>query len=86
MVNTIERISITIRVPALDDTYDFTVPDTMSVRTAQQLILRILHIELGIPDQQTDAILFDVSDGTVLRPECSFAQLGISTGAKLLLL
>ena len=77
---------MTIRVPALDNTYDYTVPDTMSVRTTQQLIFRILHAEFGIPDQLTDAILFDVSDGTVLRPECSFAQLGISTGAKLLLL
>ena len=72
-----EKISITVKIPALDSTYDFIVPNNMSVK---------LNSEYGISDKSADAMLFDTSDNTALRLECSFAQLGISDGAKLLLI
>ena len=78
-----EKISITVKIPALDSTYDFVVPNNMSIRNAQ---IRILNSEYGISDNSTDAMLFDMSDNTALRLECSLAQLGISDGAKLLLI
>ena len=81
-----ERISITVKVPALDSTFDFIVPNNMSIRNAQDLMVRILNSEYGISNKSTDVMLFDMSDNTALRPECSFAQLGISDGAKLLLI
>ena len=71
------KISITVRIPALDITCDFTVPCNMSVKNAVNLIIRILNSEYG---------MFDTSDSKVLRPECSFAQLGIFDGARLLLM
>ena len=77
-----EKISITVKIPALDSTYDFIVPNNMS----QNLMIRILNSEYGISDKSADAMLFDTSDNTALRLECSFAQLGISDGAKLLLI
>lgn len=81
-----EKISITVKIPALDSTYDFIVPNNMSVKNAQNLMIRILNSEYGISDKSAEAMLFDTSDNTALRLECSFAQLGISDGAKLLLI
>ena len=75
------KISITVRIPALDITCDFTVPCNMSVKNAVNLIIRILNSEYGISESCNNAMLFKV-----LRPECSFAQLGIFDGARLLLM
>ena len=80
------KISITVMIPALDNTYDFIVPDNMSIRNAQNLMIRILNSEYGVSDKITDIMLFDMNDNTALRLECSFAQLGISDGAKLLMI
>lgn len=81
-----ERISITVKIPALGNTYDFIVPDNMSIRNAQALMIRILSSEYGISEKNSDVMLFDMSDNTALPLEHSFAQLGISDGAKLLLI
>lgn len=81
-----EKISITVKIPALGNTYNFIVPNSMSVRDAQNLMIRILNSEYGISDKNTDVMLFDMSDNTALRLECSFTQLGISDGAELLLI
>lgn len=81
-----EKISITVRIPALDNTYDFIVPNNMSVQNIQNLIVKILSSEYGISTTNNDVMLFDTSDNKALRLECSFAQLGISDGAKLLML
>lgn len=80
------KISVTVMIPALNHTYEFMVPNNMSVRDVQQLMIRILSSEYGISDRNTDVMLFDMEDGNVLRLECSFAQLGISDGARLLMI
>lgn len=80
-----EKISITVKIPALGNTYNFIVPNNMSIRNAQNLMIRILNSEYGISDVNTDVMLFDLNDNAALRLECSFAQLGISDGAKLLM-
>ena len=54
-----EKISITVKIPALDSTYDFIVPNNMSVKNAQNLMIRILNSEYGISDKSADAMLFD---------------------------
>lgn len=81
-----ERISVSVRIPALGNCYDFTVPDRMSVKDAKRLMVRILHSEYGVSNQSEDVALFDMADGTMLRTECSFAQLGIADGAKLMMM
>ena len=50
-----EKIAITVEIPALNGTYDFVVPSNMSIRNAQNLMIRILNSEYGISDQGTDA-------------------------------
>lgn len=79
-----ERISVTVKIPALGGAYDFIVPTNMAVRDVQLLMLRILSSEYGISDNMTDLMLFDTADATTLRMECSFSQLGITDGAKLI--
>lgn len=81
-----EKISVTVRIPALGGTYDFIVPGSMAVRDVQQLMIKILVSEYGVSDNISDLMLFGMEDGKALRPECSFAQLGVSDGAKLLLI
>ena len=62
------------------------VPDNMSIQDTQNLIIRILSSEYGISKNNTDIMLFDLKDNLALRLECSFSQLGISDGARLLLI
>lgn len=81
-----EKISITVEVPALNATHDFIVPNNMSVRNAKNLMVRILSSEYGISDDGSDTMLFDKEDNKALRLECSFAQNDISDGAKLLMI
>lgn len=77
------NISVSVQIPALHQTYDFIVPNNMSVRDVQQLMLKILNSEYGISDKNTDVMLFDKKEGSVLSLECSFAQLAILDGAQL---
>ena len=86
MVISLEKIFITVKIPALENTYDFTVPNNMSVRDVQKLIIKILHSEYGISDELNEVILFDMEEHKALRLECSFAQLGIKDGVKLLMI
>ena len=81
-----EKISININIPAIGNRYEFLVPDSMSIQDAQNLIIRILSSEYGISKNNTDLMLFDLKDNLALRLECSFSQLGISDGARLLLI
>ena len=39
-----EKISITVKIPALDSTYDFIVPNNMSVKNAQNIKLRVRNL------------------------------------------
>lgn len=82
----VEKISLTVRVPALGGTYAFLVPDHMPVREVQQLMVRILVSEYGVSAGGGECVLFDQEDGAALRPECSLAQLGVVDGAKLLMM
>ena len=43
-----EKISVTVEIPALNSTYDFVVPGNMSIRNAQNLMIRILNSEYGL--------------------------------------
>lgn len=80
-----EKISVTVKIPAVDGTYNFMVPDNMSVRDVQNLMLRILNSEYGISSNNSNVMLFDLNDKRALRLDCNFSQLGIVDGAALLL-
>ena len=81
-----EKISVSVVVPAIGSTCDFMVPDDMAVRDAAELIMRILRSEYGISGGDSEIMLFDTADGLMLNPECSFHQQEIADGAKLVLM
>lgn len=81
-----KKLSVSVVVPALGNVYDFIVPDTLSVANVQQLIVRIFCSEFGVEEGGNGLSLFDTTDGTVLRQECSLRQLGILDGARLVLM
>jgi len=85
-VNLMDKISVTIRVPALDNKYDFMIPDNMDVNDVKSLVARILESEYGVNGKINDLMLFDLSDGKVLREDCNFKQLEIYDGTELLLM
>lgn len=81
-----EKIAVTVRIPALDNVYEFLVPNNMPVKNVLSLMVRILSSEYGISDSSEGLRLFDMSDQTALPQEYSFEQLGICDGAKLLMI
>lgn len=81
-----EKITVSVRVPALGGTYDFVIPNSMSVRDALLLMLRILSSEYGVSENSSGVMLIDLADQNSLHMECSFDQLGISDGANLLMI
>lgn len=81
-----EKVAVTVKVPAMDNTYEFIVPNNMSVKDVLELMIRILSSEYGISNNSNDAMLFDLNDQLALPPENSFDQLGICDGAQLLMI
>lgn len=81
----LENLSVSVRIPALKDTYDFTIPSNMLVQDAITLMTRILNSEYGISGAINNVVLIDKGDNTVLSMSDSFAEQGISDGAKFLL-
>ena len=81
-----EKISVSIRIPALDITQDFIVPSTMKMMDARQLVADILFQEYGVKSLVSNVVFIDKHDGKALRMDASFAQMGIGDGTKLVLL
>lgn len=81
-----KKISVAVMVPALGNEYEFIVPDGMTVANIRNLMVRILCSEYGVQAGEEDLTLFDREDGTALQLEHSFLQLGITEGAKLVLM
>ncbi len=81
-----EKVSVSINIPAIGRKHDFTIPIDMLVKDIVFLIVSILNKEYGIMSDIDDLILIDTFDGMELPLECSFSQIGISDGAELILL
>lgn len=79
------QISLRVWVPAVRRTHDFLVPPAMSASKAAVLMIAALSEEYGVSKSSRGAALFDRSDGTMLRGDCSLTQMGISNGAELIL-
>ena len=81
-----EKVSVMVKIPALHSSYEFIVPNTMSVADVQKLMLKILGSEYGISQEISDVRLFQEKDGSPLCLKNNFVQLGIADGAKLVLM
>lgn len=81
-----EKISLSIRIPALDVTHDFIIPASMNTKDVRQLVVDILSSEYGVIKYANDITLIDIKDHQALRLDASLAQQGVGDGAKLILL
>ncbi len=81
----VEKISVHVRVIALNVEHNYLIPQQMSVMEAAELIQKTLLEEYpGIkPESGIKGILIQQSTGLMLDPGCSFRQLGIHQGEKL---
>lgn len=79
------KLSVSVDVPAIGQKHEFLVPDTMAVKDVIILMASVLVSEYGVSSYSSDLILFSEDDGKALRMECSLSQLGISDGAKFIL-
>ena len=80
------KLSVSIDVPATGQCHDFLIPANMAVKDVIMLITNILISEYGVTGNLSDITLFCRDDARALRTECSLSQLGISDGAKLILI
>lgn len=84
----VEKVSINIKVVSLNVEHNFLIPWDMNVGDATALILQTLLEEYpGVKQQATKGyMLMQLSTGKVLNPSCSFRQMGMIQGEKLLLI
>ncbi len=78
-------VSVTIRIPMLNNERDFMIPEKMRVKDVIMLIIKILNVEYGIPQSSENLLLLDMSDGKVLGNNDCFETLEIFDGARLML-
>ena len=84
----VEKLSINIEVVSLNIEHNFLIPSNMSVESAISLVIKTILDEYpGVKQNQTDAnFMIQASSGKVLEPKCSFKQLGIIQGEKIILM
>ena len=80
----VEKLSVHIRVVALNVEHNYLIPQHMSVTEAAELIHKTLLEEYpGITQVSAQGMLIQQSPGMMLAPGCRFRQLGIHQGERL---
>ncbi len=84
----VEKLSLNIKIPALNLEHNFLIPMDMEVSAATNLVIQALVEEYpGVSRSRLHAgTLMRFTTGELLPQGCSFKQLGISQGEKLILL
>lgn len=84
----VEKISLNVVIPPLNLEHNFLIPADMSAETAASLILHTLQDEYPGVGQRSAAgvYLMQMSTGKLLNSGCSFRQMGIAQGERLLLM
>jgi len=84
----VEKLSLNVEILPLNVEHNFLIPSDMSVENAASLIVKTVLDEY--PGTQRSAmaptLLIQASSGKVLNSGCSFKQLGIIQGEKLILM
>jgi len=81
-----EKITLSVCVLGINKNCDFSVPINMSVREAIKLMKKVITEEYwgNSPMPESRINLMKLSDLEVLNDSLSFAQLGISSGERLI--
>lgn len=84
----VEKLSINVEIVTLNVEHNFLIPANMSVETATSLIVKAVEEEYpGVKHSVTHPnLLVQASTGKLLNTKCSFKQLGIVQGEKIILM
>ena len=84
----IEKLSLNVLVVPLNVEHNFLIPADMSIENATKLISKTLLDEYPGVKYATTCInlLIQASSGKILNAKCSFRQLGIIQGEKIILM
>lgn len=80
------KISLTIKIPAVQKSAEFLVPSGMTVKKAKELILKILDEEFGTKTNPDKILLIDLTDGLAFRNDETLEKQGLLDGACLMLM
>ena len=83
----VEKISVNVKILSLNTEHNFLVPSEMCVGDAISLIVKILIEQYpeAMVKRLNEYSLMHLLSGDFLNPNCSFKQLEIVQGEKLLL-
>ena len=84
----VEKLSLNVQIVPLNLEHNFLVPLDMSIENARMLISKtVLDGYPGVKYASTATnLLIQASSGKVLNAKCSFRQLGIIQGEKIILM
>ena len=84
----VEKLSLNVQIVPLNLEHNFLVPLDMSIENARMLISKTVLDEYPGVKYASTAInlLIQASSGKVLNAKCSFRQLGIIQGEKIILM
>ena len=84
----VEKLSLNVEIVPLNVEHNFLIPFEMSVENATALILKTITDEYpGVRHSAIgSALLIQASSGKALNSKCSFKQLGIIQGEKIILM
>ena len=84
----VEKLSLNVQIVPLNVEHNFLVPSEMSIENAIVLISKTILDEYpGVKYASTvNSLLIQASSGKVLNAKCSFRQLGIIQGEKIILM
>ena len=84
----VKNISLNVEIVSLNIQHNFLIPEEMNVDTATSLIVKTVSDEYpGVkraPGHMN--LLLHAGSGKILDTKCSFKQLGISQGERLILM
>ena len=83
----VEKISVNIKAVGLNVEHNFLIPRDMNISDAVELIVKALCEEYpGVKNSSLGHALMQESSGKVLNQSCSFRQLGIVQGERMILI
>ena len=84
----VEKLSLNVEIVPLNMEHNFLIPSDMSVENAASLIVKTVLDEYpGVKHSpMSPTLLIQATTGKVLNAACSFKQLGIIQGEKLILM
>ena len=84
----VEKLSLNVQIVPLNLEHNFLVPLDMSIENARMLISKTVLDEYpGVKYASTATnLLIQASSGKVMNAKCSFRQLGIIQGEKIILM